>query len=191
MSKKNVIEKDFTYFSVIKEAIDASPQKRATSAQIFEYMTHKYPSSFTESTSSTWKNNVRQLLSKCPEFVKTKKETNSKLHYWQFVPYERYYNIDRPRFPGDFHRNKEPKYEYKITPKYLQNYENIPPNQPTEMFLSSENNFNSSYYDDQINFNVNLPFFNPEYRDIYGRHSNFELKNEEEENDDSSIDDLD
>lgn len=89
MARKNVIDKNFTYFSIIREAILGSAEGRATSAQIFEYMMRKHPECFTSLNAVTWKNNVRQLLSKCPEFVKTKKEKASKLHYWKFVEYNK------------------------------------------------------------------------------------------------------
>ncbi|KAL0265955.1 UNVERIFIED_CONTAM: hypothetical protein PYX00_011672 [Menopon gallinae] len=89
MARKNVIDKNFTYFSIIREAITGSAEGRATSAQIFDYMMRKHPECFTPLNAVTWKNNVRQLLSKCPEFVKTKKEKTSKLHYWKFVEYSK------------------------------------------------------------------------------------------------------
>ncbi|RVD91113.1 Fork head transcription factor [Tubulinosema ratisbonensis] len=186
MNKKNVVEKNFTYHVVIREAIEFSPNQKATSAQIFEYMALRYPSSFRESNSATWKNNVRQLLSKCPEFVKTKKESNSKLHYWKFVPMEKYYDDEKPKNPSEYWGTKEPRYEYKVVPKYLQKYDIENENQ-CDYNSTQENSQNSPFFEDQINFNVNLPFFNPEYRDIYGRKSSYALEVDKNENSESDL----
>lgn len=84
MTRRNTIDKNFTYFMVIKNAIVSYSEGRATSAQIFHFMENTYPETFTKDNANTWKNNVRQLLSKCPEFIKTKKENESKLHFWRF-----------------------------------------------------------------------------------------------------------
>lgn len=103
MARKNVIDKNFTYFSIIREAILGSAEGRATSAQIFEYMMRKHPECFTPLNAVTWKNNVRQLLSKCPEFVKTKKEKASKLHYWKFVEYSKLVEEKYARNAAKYH----------------------------------------------------------------------------------------
>ncbi|KAF7678006.1 Forkhead transcription factor HCM1 [Astathelohania contejeani] len=88
MTKKIRVIKDFTYSSIIKEAISSSESGKATSAEIFTYITNKHPNLFKQSNSMTWKGNIRQLLSKSPEFVKLKKDQSSKLHYWKYIPYE-------------------------------------------------------------------------------------------------------
>lgn len=86
MSRKLKVCKDFTYYSIIKEAIRSYPLERATSQQIFNYVTAKHPDLFKNSNSMTWKGNIRQLLSKCPEFIKMRKDQDSKLHFWSFKP---------------------------------------------------------------------------------------------------------
>jgi Forkhead domain len=86
MARHNKVSKDFTYYSIIKEAIKNYPYERATSQQIFNYITTKHPELFKSSNSMTWKGNIRQLLSKSPEFVKLKKDDDSKLHYWTHKP---------------------------------------------------------------------------------------------------------
>lgn len=88
MTKKIRVCKNFTYYSIIKEAILAQKGQKATSTQIFNYITNKHPHLFKQSNSMTWKGNIRQLLSKNPEFVKLQKDEISKLHYWRFVPIE-------------------------------------------------------------------------------------------------------
>lgn len=186
MTKKNVVEKNFTYYSVIKEAIELSPGQIATSAQIFDYMTQKYPSSFTESNSSTWKNNVRQLLSKCPDFVKDKKEVHSKLHYWKLNSHDRYYENENSRY-SDYRINKEPRLEYQMMPKYLRKYEIPGESYQNEFSYYQENTDNTSFYEEQTNFNVNLPFFNPEVWEMHGRQSENDLEAEEKENSDKDV----
>lgn len=86
MPKNIRVHKDFTYYTIIKEAILSSPCRKLTSSQIFQYIQHKHPNLFLLSNSMTWKGNIRQLLSKSPEFVKIRKEKSAKLHYWMFVP---------------------------------------------------------------------------------------------------------
>lgn len=86
MPKNIRVHKDFTYYTIIKEAIRSSPHKKMTSNQIFQYIQSKHPNLFLVSNSMTWKGNIRQLLSKNPEFVKIRKEKSAKLHYWMFVP---------------------------------------------------------------------------------------------------------
>lgn len=120
MARKNVIEKNFTYFSIIKEAITVCAEEKATSAQIFEYMMKKHPECFTQLNSVTWKNNVRQLLSKCPEFVKTKKEKTSKLHYWKFVEYKKLLEEDYLRNPERYYGNYNGL--FMPTPRQTLNY---------------------------------------------------------------------
>lgn len=88
MPKNIKVCKDFTYASIIREAILSSKDQKATSSQIFVYIVNKHPTMFKESNSMTWKGNIRQLLSKNPEFVKLKKDEKSKLHYWKYVPIE-------------------------------------------------------------------------------------------------------
>ncbi|ORD96932.1 hypothetical protein A0H76_2714 [Hepatospora eriocheir] len=84
------IKKDFTYLSIIKEAISTFPRKAATTRQIFSYMVAKHPNIFKESNSLTWKNNVRQLLSKSPEFIKHRgaSTVGTKHALWIFKPIE-------------------------------------------------------------------------------------------------------
>jgi hypothetical protein len=82
------LNKDFTYLSIIREAILLSPQGRATSSQIFNYVAQKHPAIFRESNSITWKGNIRQLLSKSPEFVKLQRDPGSRLHFWTYIPKE-------------------------------------------------------------------------------------------------------
>lgn len=82
MTKKIKLLKDFTYYSLIKDAIYNAPCNMATSNDIFNYFVLKYPNLFKESNSMTWKGNIRQVLSKHPEFIKLRKFNNSKQHFW-------------------------------------------------------------------------------------------------------------
>lgn len=88
MTKKIKLFKDFTYYSLIKDAIYHAPCKMATSNDIFNYFANKYPTLFLSSNSQTWKGNIRQVLSKNPEFVKLRKLNNSKQHFWTHKPLE-------------------------------------------------------------------------------------------------------
>lgn len=82
MAKSTKVHKNFTYYAIIKEAIESYPHCQATSAEIFSYVMVKHPTLFRMSNSMTWKGNIRQLLSKHPEFVKLRKDGESKLHLW-------------------------------------------------------------------------------------------------------------
>lgn len=88
MTKKIKVLKDFTYYSLIKEAIYSTENMQATSSEIFTYFVIKYPDLFRPSNAMTWKGNIRQVLSKNPEFVKLKKHGNNKEHYWTHRPAE-------------------------------------------------------------------------------------------------------
>lgn len=130
MVKKFRVNKDFTYSSIIKEAILASKDHKATSSQIFVYIVNKHPTLFKESNSMTWKGNIRQLLSKNPEFVKLKKDPKTKLHHWKYVPIEiieekenellfRYHPlyvdgvIGQPKHVPEDYQNFAPSYDYQ------------------------------------------------------------------------------
>lgn len=130
MTKKLRVLKDFTYSSIIKEAILASKDQKATSSQIFVYIVNKHPTMFKESNSMTWKGNIRQLLSKNPEFVKLRKDPKTKLHFWKYVPMEvieekenellfRYHPlyvdgvIGQPKHFNDDYQNFAPSYDYQ------------------------------------------------------------------------------
>ncbi|KAL6120275.1 hypothetical protein NUSPORA_03022 [Nucleospora cyclopteri] len=80
------IPKNFTYYSIIVEAIYSYSERKATALQIFNYVVAKHPDIFTTSNSMTWKGNIRQLLSKNPEFVKLKRNENSKMNLWTHKP---------------------------------------------------------------------------------------------------------
>ena len=71
-TNKIKIKKKFTYKSLVIEAIKSFPNERASSADIFAYSKAKYPDIFTSANSMTWKGNIRQLLSKSPEFIKVR-----------------------------------------------------------------------------------------------------------------------
>lgn len=88
MTKTIKVLKDFTYYSLIKEAIYSTENMQATSSEIFTYFILKYPDLFIQANSMTWKGNIRQVLSKNPEFVKLKKHGNTKEHYWTHRPVE-------------------------------------------------------------------------------------------------------
>jgi hypothetical protein len=88
MTKKIVVLKDFTYFSMIKEAIYSTESMKATASEIFNYFTLRFPNIFTHSNSMTWKGNIRQVLSKNPEFIKMYKLGKLKEHYWTHRPIE-------------------------------------------------------------------------------------------------------
>ncbi len=88
-SKRVKVKKDFTYSSIIKEALFSYPNNMATTSQIFSYMIAKHYSIFKESNSMTWKSNVRQLLSKNPEFHKIKRSPKqSGPNYWTYKSLE-------------------------------------------------------------------------------------------------------
>lgn len=88
MTKKIKLLKEFTYYSLIKEAIYATPSMLVTSNDIFKYFVSKYPDLFRLSNSMTWKGNVRQVLSRNPEFIKVRKKNYSNLHFWTHKPIE-------------------------------------------------------------------------------------------------------
>jgi len=87
MTKKIKILKDFTYFALVKEALFNTPGLKATARDIFGYVVGKYPTVFRNLNSTTWKAGIRQILSKHPEFVKTR-NTEGKGHKWSYVPSE-------------------------------------------------------------------------------------------------------
>lgn len=88
MTKIIKVLKDFTYYSLIKEAIYSTKDMQATASEIFDYFVLKFPNIFTKFNSMTWKGNIRQVLSKNPEFIKRAKSGNSKQHYWSHRPIE-------------------------------------------------------------------------------------------------------
>ncbi|ORD94968.1 hypothetical protein ECANGB1_1642 [Enterospora canceri] len=84
--RKQKIFKPFTYFELIKDAIAHYEQCHATSSEVFAYATAKYPHIFLQSNSVTWKNNIRQVLSKHPEFIKiATTRNNKKTNCWKFI----------------------------------------------------------------------------------------------------------
>lgn len=147
MGRKIRVCKDFTYSSIIKEAILATRDKKATSSQIFTYITNKHPSLFKQSNSMTWKGNIRQLLSKNPEFVKLKKDEKSKLHYWKYVPLEEiiesekdimYRYTDNTHEPAPYTNQKQYNSEYNNYPNYY--------DQSTFRYNPPSFNYNPTYY---------------------------------------------
>lgn len=80
------IRKSMTYSSLIIDAIRSSPEGRCTSTDMFCYLAGKYPKELTEDMSSVWKNNIRQVLSKDPRFIKLGKRRGEKLHEWVYFP---------------------------------------------------------------------------------------------------------
>lgn len=88
MVKKIKILKDLTYFSLIKEAIFSTPNLEATVKDIYGYFTMKYPSVFRESNSFTWKSGIRQVLSRYPELIKTRKVKGMREYLWTYKPLE-------------------------------------------------------------------------------------------------------
>lgn len=71
-NKNEKIKKSFTYKQLIVEAINSFHSKKASSNDIFTFAMTYYGNIFTNLNSMTWKNNIRQLLSKSPEFIKIK-----------------------------------------------------------------------------------------------------------------------
>lgn len=88
MTKKIKVLKDFTYYSLIKEAIYSTRSMQATASEIFDYFILRYPTLFMASNSMTWKGNIRQSLSKNPEFIKMHKNGSTKEHFWSHRPME-------------------------------------------------------------------------------------------------------
>lgn len=88
MTKTIKVLKDFTYYALIKEAIYSTKDMQATASEIFDYFVLRFPELFTPLNSMTWKGNIRQVLSKNPEFIKRSKSGNSKQHYWSHRPIE-------------------------------------------------------------------------------------------------------
>lgn len=170
MVRKNVIDKNFTYFSIIKEAITAREGEKATSAQIFDYMMKKHPECFTQLNSVTWKNNVRQLLSKCPEFVKTKKEKTSKLHYWKFVEYSKLVENEYMERSARYYRKYEPESFLIPTPRQTLNYDpgfHHEMNYPNYNYRMVDAYF-PEYYDPYMPAAHNrFPFLHPECSEGY------------------------
>jgi len=88
MAKHIRVPKDFTYFAIVKEAIKESPFGKVTSNDIFNYVSNKHPNLFKPSNSNTWKGNIRQLLSKRPEFIKIPQKGGGKLNWWIYKSIE-------------------------------------------------------------------------------------------------------
>ncbi|KAI5170042.1 hypothetical protein PAEPH01_1200 [Pancytospora epiphaga] len=86
MTRKIKIKKPFSYYNLIKEALTSFPDAKATCSMIFIYITTKHPNIFKYSNSNTWKNNIRQLLSKHTEFVRYEGDRIGRLHYWTYRP---------------------------------------------------------------------------------------------------------
>lgn len=82
MGRRYKVVKPFAYYDLIAEAIRASPSELATVGMIFSYATRRYPSIFTESNSHVWKSNIRQLLSRHPEFSKHGEMRTGRQHFW-------------------------------------------------------------------------------------------------------------
>lgn len=99
LNTKVKIKKNFTYKQLIIDAINSFPNKKATSNDIFTYAISNYPDLFTNINAMTWKNNIRQLLSKCCEFVRVKENacickkcnlclTNYQKYAWMYISKE-------------------------------------------------------------------------------------------------------
>lgn len=88
MTKIIKVLKDFTYYALIKEAIYSTENMQATASEIFDYFVLRFPLIFNSLNSMTWKGNIRQVLSKNPEFIKRAKSGCSKQHYWSHRPME-------------------------------------------------------------------------------------------------------
>ncbi|KAI4293005.1 hypothetical protein PAPHI01_2279 [Pancytospora philotis] len=85
MRRPKQIAKPFSYYDLIRMAIRTFPGEKATCSMIFQYMAGSFPKIFKYSNSNTWKNNIRQTLSKNPEFVKYRNELRGVQHYWTYV----------------------------------------------------------------------------------------------------------
>ena len=81
MRRGNIkVAKTFTYHFLIREAI--SKMGQSTTHEIFSYACATYPNVFKVSNSSTWKNNIRQVLSKMVVFERDGKR-------WKYVDIEK------------------------------------------------------------------------------------------------------
>ncbi|KAF9763497.1 Forkhead transcription factor HCM1 [Nosema granulosis] len=153
MVRKLRVCKDFTYASIIKEAILLSKDQKATSSQIFTYMVNKHPTMFKESNSMTWKGNIRQLLSKNPEFVKLKKDPKTKLHNWKYVPIE---EIEK----------KETELLFRYHPLYVDGVIGQPKYNPEDYSnFAPAYDYTGHYYHGSNNYNPYAMGFNPLYAD--------------------------
>lgn len=81
--------KSFSYYMAVKEALLSHPRRRATAAEVFEYVSTHHPLLAPPAVCTRpalWKNTVRQLLTICPEFVKLPRAPHARAHCWAFVP---------------------------------------------------------------------------------------------------------
>lgn len=74
------INKSFTYYTIIKDAI-SSYNGKATASMIFSYAMAVYPRIFRISNSLTWKSCIRQVLTKHKAFIKIEKGR----HFWAVI----------------------------------------------------------------------------------------------------------
>ncbi|EPR79265.1 Forkhead box P4 [Spraguea lophii 42_110] len=156
---KNVrVVKNFTYQSIIKKAISEQPNQIATSHEIFQYITKMYPEIFKPSNSMTWKGNIRQLLSKSPQFVKISKTAGTKTNYWKYVSLEELeaievYKRDGNKYPGDIDEKRK-------------NGKNIEEN---ECLSKYGKKLNMNQFQVPVNNNYNI-YFKENVKDVNNEH---------------------
>ena len=69
-----------TYYSIICEAIDLSPEKKMTVGEIYKYLENNYGQYF--GTQKNWKNSVRHALSFKKYFIHLKKDNSYNNGVW-------------------------------------------------------------------------------------------------------------
>ncbi|TBU06196.1 hypothetical protein CWI38_2622p0010 [Hamiltosporidium tvaerminnensis] len=181
MVKKIRVHKTFTYNHIIKEAIQSMTDNKATSGQIFDYVSEKHPDLFNNENSTTWKGNIRQLLSKSTEFVKLKKDQHTKLHYWTYIPISEQHMLEN--IPNKV-RKKQPAYINNI-PMYQMPifYNNYNPNDPSHMIPQNTYQYNYPTY--PINYTIDelyqrnyYPFYEDSILNRFNENENNEENNE-------------
>ncbi|XP_030065606.1 forkhead box protein O4 [Microcaecilia unicolor] len=78
-----------SYADLISQAIDSSPDKRLTLAQIYEWMVKSVPyfkDKGDSNSSAGWKNSIRHNLSLHSKFIKVHNEATGKSSWWMLNP---------------------------------------------------------------------------------------------------------
>lgn len=80
---------NLSYADLITQAIQSSPEKRLTLAEIYEWMVHTIPyfkDKGDSNSSAGWKNSIRHNLSLHSKFIRVQNEGNGKSSWWMLNP---------------------------------------------------------------------------------------------------------
>lgn len=80
---------NLSYADLITQAIQSSPEKRLTLAEIYEWMVHTIPyfkDKGDSNSSAGWKNSIRHNLSLHNKFIRVQNEGNGKSSWWMLNP---------------------------------------------------------------------------------------------------------